>query len=72
MSNSYFSGTSCMGKTAKEKCQFPFVYKGKKHEMCIKEVLADEVGLMIEEETGPNEPTGDSNKMSWEHTVVIT
>ena len=25
---------------------------------------------MIEEDPGPNEPTGDSNRMSFEHTLV--
>ena len=69
MSNSYFLGTSCKGKTEKEKCKFPFLYKKKKYSKCTKDVLADEAGLMIEEDTGPNEPTGDSNRMSCKHSL---
>ena len=37
------------------------------HSGCTKDVLADEAGLMIEEDIRPNEPTGDSNRMSCEH-----
>ena len=39
------------------------------HSGCTKDVLADEAGLMIEEDIRPNEPTGDSNRMSCEHTI---